>query len=108
MEHPAPVLSVLMLSDYFPPHFGGGIERAAFEVSRRMAAAGHRVTVVTTNSQRAAEHEHLEGIEVFRVPSLDLTRIAGIQLALSVHAWFAIRKLLTEREIDLVHVHGLF
>src|SRR5687768_5540438 len=98
------MLRVLMLSDYFPPHSGGGVERAAFELARRLAAAGHKVTVLTTNSRRAAKHEQMEGIEVFRVPSLDLTRVAGIQLGLSGHAWFAIRRILAKREIDLVHV----
>ena len=41
-------LRVLAFCDYFPPSSsGGGSERVAFEVYRRLVAAGASVTVVT-------------------------------------------------------------
>lgn len=97
-----------MLSDYFVPHASGGVERAAYEVSRRIARQGHDVTVLTFRSPGAAREEEMDGLHVVRVPALDVSGLAGVQLSLSLHVWPAVRRLVRERRIDLLHVHGLF
>ncbi len=100
--------TVLMLSDYFPPHAGGGVERVVYELSRRLPSRGYRVKVLTLSTQQAPACECLDGIEVVRVPGIDLTRAAGIQSAVSMHAWVAAYRALSRRQVDLIHAHNLF
>lgn len=102
------MLKILMLTDYFPPHSGGGVERVVYELSRRLASRGHKVTVLTLNTQRAPTREALEGVKVRRVPALDLTSTIGAQLAISPHAWSTVLRILRTQAIDLIHVHNLF
>ena len=42
-------LNILVTCDWFTPRTGGGAERVAYEVSRRLSAAGHRVTILATS-----------------------------------------------------------
>lgn len=60
-------LRILMVSArYFP--FMGGTETHTYEVARRMAAAGHSVTVLTTDPKGTLpRHEVHEGVEIRRV-----------------------------------------
>lgn len=99
--------NVLMLTDYFPPH-AGGVERAVYELARRLASRGTGVRVLTLTTRRAATQESLEGVEVVRVPGFDLTRSAGAQLAVSPRAWPVLLKILETRKVDLIHAHNLF
>ena len=101
-------MRVLILTDYFLPHACGGIERAAYEVSRRVAREGHDVTVLTFRRGDAADEEDIDGLRVVRVPALDVSDRIGVQLSASVHVWPKIRELIRERRIDLIHTHGLF
>ena len=40
-------MNILIVSEYFFPHFGG-VEQVFFEVGKRLAAKNHTVTVFTT------------------------------------------------------------
>lgn len=100
--------NVLMLTDYFPPHAGGGVERVVYELSRRLASRGTAVTVLTLNTRQAVTRESLEGVQVVRVPGFDLTRSTGAQLAISLRAWPVLLRILETRRVDLVHAHNLF
>ena len=43
-------MKVLQVTPFFKPSWeSGGVARAAYEISRRLQAAGHDVTVYTTN-----------------------------------------------------------
>jgi glycosyltransferase involved in cell wall biosynthesis len=102
------VLRVLVLSDYFLPHASGGVERAAFEVSRRVAREGHEVTVLTFRREDSVPEEEMDGLHVVRVPAIDVSNLIGVQLSGSLHVWPAIRRLIRDRNIDVLHTHGLF
>lgn len=102
------MLNVLVLTDYFLPHASGGVERAAYEVSRRIAEQGHAVTVLTFRRGGAPAVEQMDGLSVVRVSALDLSHLVGIQLSVSLHVWPAIRRIIKQRRIDVVHAHGLF
>lgn len=53
MSSTAPIepLSILMVSDFFPPALGG-VETHAFELSLALSRRGHKVTVLTTTQVR--------------------------------------------------------
>jgi glycosyltransferase involved in cell wall biosynthesis len=61
-------MRILVQSIYFPPRLGG-IESHVHTLCRGLAARGHQVTVVTSRTEEGgAPREHLDGIEVRRVP----------------------------------------
>jgi len=99
-------INILMVTDYYRPHVGG-VERVVHELSRRLVARGHAVTLVTLNTDCAPLRESVEGIEVIRVPCLQLTGMLRAQLTLSLAVWPKLLQLATSRRFDLVHVHGL-
>jgi glycosyltransferase involved in cell wall biosynthesis len=98
-------VKLLVLTDYFVPH-SGGIERSTYEVSRRIASMGHDVTVLTLG--RVEADTEIDGLHVVRVPGWDIAGLTGAQTKLSLHVWPAVRRLIRERKIELMHVHGLF
>jgi glycosyltransferase involved in cell wall biosynthesis len=101
-------MRVLVLTDYFLPHACGGIERAVYEVSRRVAAEGHDVTVLTFRRGDAAAEEEMDCLHVLRAPAVDVSDKIGIQLSGSAHVWPQLWKMLRGRDFDVVHTHGLF
>jgi glycosyltransferase involved in cell wall biosynthesis len=94
----APLPQVLMVTPRFFPQ-AGGVETHVFEVGRRVAAAGARLTVLTTDVSRALPpHEQLEGIEIVRVPAYPRSR-----------DWYvapAIAGVVASAGADLIHVQS--
>jgi len=97
-----------MLSDYFPPHFGGGVERVAIELCERLVARGHTVTVLTLQTTPAPAIETNGALTIYRVPALDLTRWLGFQFAVSMMVMNTLPRLLRNFKPDIVHAHNLF
>ncbi len=63
-------LKIAQITPYFLPAIGG-IEKATYEISKRLVAKGHRVTVYTSRSKFnkfniLPEYEEIEGIRVKR------------------------------------------
>lgn len=50
----------------------GGVERYTYNLSKKLIAKGNQVTVVTSNVFSLSEHEIVEGIEIFRIPCINL------------------------------------
>jgi glycogen synthase len=67
-EPAAPSLRVLMLSWEYPPVVVGGLGRHVHALATALAAAGHRVTVVTRHAPEAPLEEVREGVRVVRAP----------------------------------------
>jgi glycosyltransferase involved in cell wall biosynthesis len=101
-------MKILMLTDYFPPHLGGGSEQAAYEVGRRLAARGHTVHVVTLQTVPAPARECLHGIVVHRARALELTRLLRLQSSVSLEVLALADAVARALRPDLVHIHNLF
>ncbi|MFC1977020.1 glycosyltransferase family 4 protein [Chloroflexota bacterium] len=97
-----------MLSDYFPPHFGGGVERVAIELCEGLVVRGHTVAVITLQTTPAPAVETNGALTVYRVPALDLTRWLGFQFAVSVSVLSTLPRLIRNFKPDIVHAHNLF
>jgi glycosyltransferase involved in cell wall biosynthesis len=66
---PSAGLRIALIAHKFPP-FIGGIEMHTFEVGRRIAAAGHAVTVLTGDpTGKLAREETVAGMRVRRIPA---------------------------------------
>ncbi len=101
-------LRILMLSDYFPPHAGGGVERVVSELCSGLARRGHRVAVLTLRTRPAPVRETDGDFTVVRVPARDLTGSLGFQCAFSAGLPFALRGEVRAFRPDIVHAHNLF
>lgn len=53
------------------PHLGG-VERYTYNLSKFLYNKGNKVVIVTSNVQRLEEHEIHDGIEIFRLPCINL------------------------------------
>jgi len=101
-------LKVDVFTDYFPPHLGGGVERAVDEVCRRLARQGHTLRVFTFNTDRAPAYEVVDGVHIYRAPAIDLTRLARMQASLSPGLLPIAWRLARSRPPDVIHAHNLF
>ncbi len=69
-------LRALLVIRYFHP-FIGGLEKKVFNLALALSRAGYRITVVTSRFYRSwPKREHIEGIEILRIPSPRI-KIAG-------------------------------
>lgn len=82
----------------YRPHIGG-VETVVEEVSRRLAAQGHDVTVITTDPSRSlSRQETIDGVNVYRFPSY----APGDAYYLSLQ----LRDYLKKASFDVVHAHS--
>ena len=97
-----------MLSDYFPPHAGGGVERVVAELCGGLVRKGHAVTVLTLATCPAPAMEKDGSLTVVRVPATDLAGLLGFQFAFSARLPLALRRQVRSFRPDIVHAHNLF
>ncbi|MCP4613252.1 MAG: glycosyltransferase family 4 protein [Planctomycetes bacterium] len=101
-------MRVLMLSDYYPPHVGGGVEKVVSEICPRLVQRGHDVAVVTLKTVPAPDVETSDHFTIFRISALDLTPKLGLQQALSPLIMPAIFQRIRAFKPDVIHAHNLF
>lgn len=91
-------LRILLVSAQYLPHVGG-TEIHTYEVARRLAAAGHDVTVLTTNPERKLPaQEEVSGVHIRRVPAWPPNK----------DYYFApgIYSMIMQQEWDIIHCQG--
>jgi len=96
---------ILALCDYFSATSCGGSERVALEVYRRLAEWGAEIAVVTTGA-RAGTTE-VAGIRVVTVPTLDLARFVGAQVAVASGARRVVARAAAELRPQVMHANHL-
>lgn len=101
-------MRIHMFTDYFAPHFGGGVEQVVLELGRRFVAKGHEVTVFTFNTARAPNREVLDGMKVYRSKVLQLTQFTGLQSSISLHLFSLALRIARKAPPDIIHAHSLF
>lgn len=50
----------------------GGVERYTLNLAKKLRDAGHKVTIVTSNLFGMLENEQQDGLEIIRIPCLNL------------------------------------
>ena len=96
-----------MLSDYFPPYGGGGVEKVVFELARTLVRKGLDVGIITLNARGAPETEVLEGIDVRRIRGHSLTAILGLQSAISARVFPDALRICRRFDPDIIHAHNI-
>ena len=95
----------IFAAQYFP-HLGG-VERYTYNLAKKLIEAGDEVTVVTSNGQRIASYEKMEGITVYRMPCINL--LDGRYPVLKFNGDFRkIHHILREKNFDFVIVNTRF
>lgn len=64
-------MRIMIFAGYYVPHTGGYIKNIQ-ELSKRLVARGHAVTVVTCNTEGYPEEEYMDGVKILRLPAWDL------------------------------------
>jgi glycosyltransferase involved in cell wall biosynthesis len=100
-------LRILVACDWFAPHTGGGAERVAFEVSRRLAAAGHRITILATVSLESPAFDLPPGLDLVRVRAHDLARLLHAQVSVAPALFAATPRTIAAVQPDVVWGHSL-
>ena len=97
-------MKIVLVSDYYFPHVGGGVERVVEELAHNFLKFGHQVRVVTFNPDGWPSKETADGIEIVRIPSVNLQPMVGVPAA--VNAGLGIRRAF--EGADVIHVHNIF
>jgi glycosyltransferase involved in cell wall biosynthesis len=102
-------LSVMMLTWEFPPRIIGGISPHVYYLSKSLAKNGVKVYVVTCDFPKAAAHEIVDDVEIFRIdsynnPSPDFaTWVYLMNLNMQEEAAAILRSL--NGKVDVLHAH---
>ncbi len=99
-------MKILILTDYFYPHISGGVEKVVLELSQNLIKLGHEVCVLTLNTTKSKKEENFCGVHIVRVNAYDLTKIIGLQSAISINLWSESKKLINEFHPDVIHLHN--
>jgi len=106
-------VNLLHVIPYYAPAWAyGGVVRAATDLTRALAEAGHTVWVLTTDTlspaARISVREGIvDGVRVIRVRNASNTLRGRLNLASPLGMGRAARRLIAERGIDVVHCHEL-
>jgi len=95
---------IVLVSDYYAPHLGGGVERVVQEVASNLVDFGHEVRVVTFNPDGWPAKENIGGVEVIRIPAINLQQVVGVPAA--VNASLGLRRYFGDA--DVIHAHNIF
>lgn len=101
-------MHICLLTDYFFPHLLGGTEKVVFELGRQLVRKGCQVTVVTLNTDRVESHSQVEGMNIYRLPAISVTKLIGAQLTLSPLALFRLHRIVKRIRPDIIHAHNLY
>ncbi|MCD4686360.1 MAG: glycosyltransferase [Anaerolineae bacterium] len=106
-------MNLLHLIPYYAPAWTyGGSVRAATDLTRALVAAGHRVTVLTTDTLSATARietlrETVNGVEVVRVRNRSNWLRGRLNLSTPRGIAATVERLIRERAIDVIHCHEL-
>lgn len=103
-------MNILMLNYEFPPVGGGGAP-VTFELCRELVRRGHKVDVVTMHVRGTKRFEVIEGIRVFRVPSLRRKNEICHPHEMATYILSAIPfclRLMKKARYDVIHAHFIF
>ncbi len=101
-------MKVLMFTDYFYPHVGGGVEKAVYEISKVLVKSGLDINVLTLNTQKTSKFEKLDDISIYRANAIGVSEVIGAQSTISTDALFLALRVCREVNPDILHAHNIF
>lgn len=101
-------MRMLMTTDYFHPHRGGGTEVVVRRLAAGLAGRGHELHVATLNTRDSRPYERLDGLHVHRFQTIELTARLGTQMAFSGAFSARFGPLVRKLRPDVVIAHNTF
>lgn len=98
--------AILIFAAFFYPHMGG-VEKYTYELSARLVQRGHRVDIVTCNTEGVSCYEEMDGIHVYRLPTWNVLD-ASYPIPKPSPTSFRILRKLTNQEYDIVNTETRF
>jgi glycosyltransferase involved in cell wall biosynthesis len=104
-------MNLLHVIPYYAPAWAyGGVVRATTDLTRALAAAGHTVIVLTTDTlspseRSAAPYEVIDGVHVYRARNRSNTLRGKLNLSTPVGFESAARDLIRQYAIQVMHAH---
>lgn len=100
-------MKILMLNHEFPP-LGGGGAHVTKSLAEELVKLGHKVDVVTMGFKGLKQKEEINGVNIYRAPSIrkkrDICQTREmLSYCYSAHQFLA--KLLTKNKYDINHAH---
>jgi len=68
-------LNIAIFSNLYPP-IPSGSSSFTWELSRRLVAAKHQVTVITAQVENSPVYEQMQGVDVYRLPAIQFPQLA--------------------------------
>lgn len=106
-------MRLLHIVPYYAPAWAyGGAVRAVTDLTRTLAAAGHTVHVLTTDTLSPTERiavraETIDGVYVTRVPNRSNALRGKLNLSTPTGIGKTVRRLIDKHRIEVVHCHEL-
>jgi len=104
-------MNLLHIIPYYAPAWAyGGSVRAATDLTRALAAAGHQVYVLTTDTLSSTERtpiyrEVIDGVQVIRVRNRSNWLRGKVNLSTPAGMQDTVRRLISKHRIEVVHCH---
>jgi glycosyltransferase involved in cell wall biosynthesis len=110
MTGSAEPLSVLLVSNFYPPHVVGGAELVARRQALGLASRGHKVQVLagsvsaSQDDRASLEREQADGLQVYRLPLRSLDTSDSFFWP---SAAMRLRSIMATERFDVVHFHNV-
>ncbi len=101
-------LKIVIFSNLFPP-VPSGSSTFTWELSRRITACNHRVTVITAQMEGAPEREVKDGVQIYRLPSIRLPQFTlahnfrYLTYTYTPYNICFLRRLFRDEQFDVIH-----
>lgn len=99
-------MQILILSAFYYPHIGG-YESYVNELSRALLLQGHKVIVLTSETNNAEKYEINGNLEIFRIKHYNLLN-GKFPVPVWTNANLSLRKIFKTRNIDVVFTNTRF
>jgi glycosyltransferase involved in cell wall biosynthesis len=100
-------LRILITCDWYNPTNGGGAERVAYEVGRRLAAEGHQITVLATQDRARPAFPMEPGMDLEAVGAYSLASLLRAQVSVSPGLFKATSRAIAQYRPEVIWAHSL-
>jgi glycosyltransferase involved in cell wall biosynthesis len=101
-------MKILLLQDDFPPRSRGGAGMVSYRLAKVLQKQGHEISIITSVQRRAETGTEMQcDIRVYKIYSKYHPRWRAYLSLYNPMTVSAVRKIITDRQPDVVHAHNI-